>query len=332
MAEAAARGLGASRARVQIYVPGAADRTVAWPPDALDAAFDRTTPVLHHGALVGEIAISKPLGESLTDTERRLLTDLAAQAGAALNGVRLGVELQARLQQISEQAGELRASRERIVSAQNAERRRLERDLHDGAQQHLVAMSVNLRMVREFIEADLPAARDLLTEVQAQASDALATLRDLARGIYPPALSDRGIAAALEAYLAKSHHGSALEVHPPDSVARYAPEVEAAVYFCVLEALQNCAKHTPAADVRVELHSESDRLRFAVADSGHGFDPTSVASGTGLQGMRDRLAAVGGQLEVRSAPGEGTAVAGVIAVQRGLSNGRIGVDQRHPAP
>jgi signal transduction histidine kinase len=330
MAEAAARGLGSSRARVRVYVPGAVDRAVAWPPEAVDAAFDRSAPVLHHGALVGEIAISKPPGESVTTTEARLLADLAAQAGAALNGVRLGVELQARLLQISEQARELRASRQRIVSAQDAERRRLERDLHDGAQQHLVAMSVNLKMVQECIESDPPAARDLLMEVQAQASETLATLRDLARGIYPPALSDRGIAAALEAYLAKSRQSSALEVRPPGSTTRFAPEVEAAVYFCTLEALQNCAKHAFDADVRVRLHVESDQVRFTVTDTGRGFDPSAVTAGTGLQGMRDRLAAVGGHLEVHSALGEGTTVEGVIAVERRTSNGRVTVDHHQP--
>ena len=148
----------------------------------------------------GEISVSKLPGEPLTPSERTLLDDLAAQAGPAFSNVRL--------------TEELRASRQRIVAAQDAERRRIERDLHDGAQQHLVAISVNLRVVQELIEADVAAARELLVEVQGQATEALATMRDLARGIYPPALADRGIAAALEAHLAKSRQRSTLEWTP----------------------------------------------------------------------------------------------------------------------
>lgn len=164
-------------------------------------------------------------------------------AAVAVGGRRLNVRL----------TEELRASRQRIVAAQDAERRRIERDLHDGAQQHLVAISVNLRVVQELIEADVAAARELLVEVQGQATEALATMRDLARGIYPPALADRGIAAALEAHLAKSRLRSTLEVDPVVADGRFAPAAEAAVYFCILEALQNCSKHAPEASVRVRL-------------------------------------------------------------------------------
>jgi signal transduction histidine kinase len=216
--------------------------------------------------------------------------------------------------QLHERVDDLRDARARIIAAADAERRRIERDLHDGAQQHLVALSINLRLAQELVEGDPRAAHELLTEVQGQAADALATLRDLARGIYPPALADRGIAAALEAHLAKSHHASVLEVQPPGTHARFAPEVEAAVYFCVLEALQNCAKHAPEAALRVRLQVEADRVSFVVADDGQGFDPGLVRTGSGMRGMHDRMAAVGGNLDVQSAPGDGTTVAGSLPV------------------
>ena len=151
MAEAAAHGVGATRSRVRVYVPGGQDRAVAWPADALAGPFERTVPVSHQGTPVGEIAVSKPERESLTAAEDKLLADLAAQAGPAFKNVRLDLELQARLE-------ELQASRQRIVAAQDAERRRLERDLHDGAQQHLVALAVNLRLAHELVEQD-PAGR-----------------------------------------------------------------------------------------------------------------------------------------------------------------------------
>ena len=279
MAEAAGHGVGAVRSRVRVYVPGGADRTVAWPPESLAADFERTAMVLHHGEPVGEIAVSKQPGEPLTPAEGALLDDLATQAGPAFSNVRL--------------TEELRASRQRIVAAQDAERRRIERDLHDGAQQHLVALSINLRILQELMDGDVGAARELLAEVQGQATDALVTLRDLARGIYPPALVDRGIVAALEGHLAKSRQGASLTVHPRNSDARFAPQVEAAIYFCVLEALQNGAKHAPNAGLRVHLDFASDRLVFEVTDDGQGFDPAVTPAGTGLHGMQDRLAAVG---------------------------------------
>jgi signal transduction histidine kinase len=314
MAEATARGVGGSRARVRVYVPGALDRAVAWPPATVDAAFERTLPVLHQGALVGEIAVSKPPGESFTPAESRLLADLAAQAGAALNGVRLAVELQARLDQISAQASELRASRQRIVSAQDAERRRLERDLHDGAQQYLVSLAINARLARELVRTEPVDAENLLDDVTAQANQTLVSLRNLARGIFPPVLADRGLVAALQAHLASTMPAACVDVDGLAVDQRFPADVETAVYFCCLEALQNCAKHAPNAAVRVRLRVVPGQVSFAVVDDGQGFDPSVARTGTGLQGMHDRIAAVGGTLEVRSCPGRGTAVEGSVPV------------------
>jgi signal transduction histidine kinase len=157
----------------------------------------------------------------------------------------------------------------------------------------------------------------LVAEVRAQAGEALGTLRDLARGIYPPTLADHGIAAALEAHLAKTRAAVSLEADPLAARQRYPSEVEAAVYFCVLEALQNCAKHAPRAAVRVRLDAEPDRLRFVVSDDGPGFEPASTRLGIGLQGMADRVAALGGSLDICSAPGQGTTIAGLLPIGQG---------------
>jgi signal transduction histidine kinase len=307
MAEAAAHGVGAIRSRVRVYLPGGEDRAVAWPAGALAGPFERTVPVFHQGTPVGEIAVAKPEREPITSAEEKLLADLAAQAGPAFENVRLDLQLQSRLQ-------ELQASRQRIVAAQDAERRRLERDIHDGAQQQFVAMAVNLRVAQELIRSEPAEAESLLAELSVQAETALGTLRDLARGIYPPALVDRGLVAAVEAHIAKTCPEVRLSA---DGVGleRYAPEAEAGIYFCCLEALQNRAKHAPAAAGTVDLSARDGWLTFAVSDEGPGFELAKAGRGSGLQNMADRVAALGGVLEVRSAPGRGTTVAGRVPAQ-----------------
>jgi signal transduction histidine kinase len=307
LAEVAAHGVGATRSRVRVYVPGGQDRAVAWPAEALAGPFERTVPVLHQGTPVGEIAISKPKREPITSAEATLLADLAAQAGPAFKNVRLDLELQARLE-------ELQASRQRIVTAQDAERRRLERDIHDGAQQQFVAIAVMMRVARELVSSDPAEAESLLSELSVHADVALSTLRDLARGIYPPALVDHGHVAAVEAHIAKACPEVQLAAQGL-GVERYAPEAEAGVYFCCLEALQNRAKHAPRAPGRVALGAADGWLTFAVSDEGPGFEPATARAGSGLQNMADRMAALGGVLEVRSAPGVGTTVAGRVPAQ-----------------
>ncbi|HET6317191.1 MAG TPA: histidine kinase [Chloroflexota bacterium] len=157
--------------------------------------------------------------------------------------------MQARLQEISTQTVELHASRQRIVMAQDAERRRPERDLHDGAQQSLVTLGVNARLARELVRSDPREAESLLEDVSAQASEALKLLRNLARGIFPPALVDRGVVAALEGHLVSVFPSARLELDGLRTNRRFTPDVETAVYFCCLEALQNCAKYARGAAI-----------------------------------------------------------------------------------
>jgi len=162
------------------------------------------------------------------------------------------------------------------------------------------------------VDSDKEGARAMLAQAQADAADALENLRDLARGIYPPLLAEQGLAAALEAQARRSPVPVTVEA---DRLARYPLEAEAAVYFCVLEALQNIAKYAAASRTAVRLAGRADGLEFSVTDDGAGFDAGSAGYGTGLQGMADRLAALGGDLQVRSQPGYGTRVTGQLPVR-----------------
>jgi len=204
---------------------------------------------------------------------------------------------------------DLRASRKRLVAAQDEERRRIERNIHDGAQQQLVALSVKLRLAHGVAPKDPARADALLQELETQTQSALEDLRDLARGIYPPLLADEGLVAAIQAQARKSPVPVAVEA---DGIGRYTQEIESAVYFSCLEALQNVTKYAEASRASVRLHHGGSELRFAVEDDGRGFSPDETSYGTGLQGIADRIDALGGTLEVRSAPGEGTEVAGQI--------------------
>jgi signal transduction histidine kinase len=251
--------------------------------------------VRHQGTLLGALAVIKPPNEPLSPAEDKLLSDLASQAGLVLRNAAL--------------LSELRASRQRLVSAQDEERRRLERNLHDGAQQQLVALSVKQRLARDLVRRDPNRAISMLAELQGDTEDAMENLRELARGIYPPVLADRGLVAALEAHAGKAPIPVAVHA---DSVERYSQEVEAAAYFCCLEALQNVSKYADASGATVRLAGSGPWLTFGVEDDGVGFDVASTPRGTGLQGMADRLAALGGAVEIASRPGQGTAITGRI--------------------
>jgi signal transduction histidine kinase len=245
----------------------------------------------------------------LTPAEASLLDDLAGQAGLVLANVRLTAELQTRLDEIARRSQELRASRQRIVTTQDAERRRLERNIHDGAQQHLVALAVKLRLVRGILAKDPARAATMLGELRAEVDEAIETLSSLALGIYPPVLEERGIAAALESQV---RVGSIPVVVDADGVDRQPIETEAAVYFCCLEAIQNAAKYAQAARIDVRLGHVGANLTFEVRDDGVGFDTAASRSGSGLQGMADRLAALGGSVDIASTPGSGTVITGHV--------------------
>jgi len=329
MARVLGQGTGASRADVWMRLGDAIAPAASWPSGDSPApsrvaiigqqlppvpGTSRIVPVGHQGELLGALSINKRPGEALTPVEEKLLADLAAQAGLVLESVRLTTELHDRLMEISGQAVELRASRQRIVATQDAERRRLERNIHDGAQQNLVALTVKLRLATNLAKRDPERARDSVRALKDESDQALRTLRALARGIYPPLLREQGLVAAIRAEAEKMPVPSNVVA---DHLDRFAPDVEAAVYFVCLEALQNVTKHAKASRVEIKLRSSNSALSFDVTDDGLGFDVTKDTAGSGLRNMADRIEAMGGQLEIRSSAHQGTTVSGLVPIRAG---------------
>jgi signal transduction histidine kinase len=270
-------------------------------PPAIAGA-TRVALVGYQGETLGALTVARRPGETLTPVEAKLMSDLAAQAGLVLHNIGLTGQLRARL-------AELQASRLRIVAAQDEQRRRIERDIHDGAQQQLLAIAGTLAVAQSLAGQDQERERALVAQLKAETSGALETLRGLARGIYPPLLADQGLAAAVRAQAGKAP--GLVEVST-DGVGRYPPEIETAIYFCCVEALQNAARHAPGSAVRVSLADSGAGVGFTVADDGPGFDPAAATNGAGLRNMDDRLAALGGSCQVDSSPGRGTTVTGRI--------------------
>jgi signal transduction histidine kinase len=256
----------------------------------------RVVAVQHGGELLGALSLQKPSNEALTSTEDELLRHLASQAALILRNAAL--------------IDELRASRRRLVEAQDAERRKIERNLHDGAQQQLIALTIQLGLLEESA-GDPAAVRQLAPALKDGLRAALDDLRDLARGIYPPLLADQGLLPALQAQARRASLPVEIDA---DGIGRYPQDTEAAVYFCALETLQNITKYASASCATIGLSCSDGSLRFTVIDDGAGFDTASTRHGTGLQGMADRLAALGGALHVRSQPGHGTTVTGQLPV------------------
>ncbi|KQW45180.1 hypothetical protein ASC77_20625 [Nocardioides sp. Root1257] len=298
-------GTGAESAQVWVDMVDRGVLAATWPPGHVvgPGAHARRMPVRHGGDDLGALVVFHPPDVTLTTVEERLFAGLADQAALVLRGARLRAELQDRLDQLSTRAEELRVSRERLVDAHDAERRRLERDIHDGAQQHLVALAVNLRLAGTLATRSPERAATLLAEQEQAAVDALETLVRLARGIFPPGLEEGGVAGALRAALGAD---PAVEL-VATGVRRYPSPVEATAYFCCLEAVQNVVKHAAASTTRVELIGTPEVLELSVVDDGRGFDSAAV-SGSGLTNMRERVESVGGRLVVVSAPGRGTRV------------------------
>jgi signal transduction histidine kinase len=327
IARVIAEGAAASKVDVWLRLGSEFHQAGSWPSDGSaepvpapedglpEIRADRVVPVRHRGEVLGVVSVSKPPGEPLKANEAELLERLADQSGLVLANVRLTADLEARLDQISRQAAELRASRQRIVAAQDEERRRLERNIHDGAQQHLVALAVRLKLARSLLGTDRERGRKMLSEVRGQLDAALDTLRALSLGIYPPLLEEQGIAAALAAQYLSSGLPVTMRT---ESLDRHPVEIEAAVYFCVLEALQNAAKHARASRIEVALGERDGSIRFEVRDDGVGFEGDS-GKGTGLAGINDRLAVFGGSAQIRSEPGKGTVVHGRIPLSLAVS-------------
>ena len=235
--------------------------------------------------------------------QRELVQAVGAAATIHLDAEELEAELNARSTQLA-------ASRVRLLDAANAERQRIERDLHDGVQQQIVGLRLKLELATDAIKLDPPRGERMLAAVGGELDDLLSALRLLARGIYPSIIKERGLGAALSSM--------ALNVPVPVAVSaktigRYRDDIEIAVYFCCVEALQNVIKHAGASrKVTIRLWHSDEWLRFEVRDEGCGFDQAVVPRGGGLTNMTDRIEAVGGHLWVASRPGRGTSVRGRV--------------------
>jgi signal transduction histidine kinase len=319
MARVLAEGTGAERAQVWLRAGALLRPAATWPEsdsaeepvplagDTLpDLPGEEAVPVRHQGELLGALTVTKRQGESLTPIEQKLLDDLAHQAGLVLKNVGLTAELLARME-------DLRASRQRLVAAQDEERRRLERNLHDGAQQNLVAIKIKLGLAESLAEKDPAKAKGMIGQLKADTDEALETLRDLARGIYPPLLADKGLLAALESQARKAPVPVDVQA---DGIQRYPRDVEAAIYFCCLEALQNVSKYAGASTVGIRLSSVEGMVSCKISDNGQGFDMAATPRGSGLQNMADRMEALGGSVEVESSVGRGTSVTASLPLQQ----------------
>ena len=313
--------------QAQVYTMGDKERGVVsrggvsggswldiWLPGLVESAtttVTRVAPIAHSGELLGFIVCERPADRAVfTEDDDRVLTELARQVGLALHNVQLDTALQESLDELRDTNEELRASRVRIVAAGDAERRKLERNLHDGAQQHLVALAVKLRIAKDAVVDDPADAEAMIDEIRGDLQLAIAELRALAHGIFPPLLMSGGLAEAFPAAASRA----ALPTDTQIVVGRHAQDVEAAVYFCCMEALQNAGKYAgDNASALLKVWEDDAALHWEVSDNGAGFDFAGATDvGHGFINMRDRMGSFAGTLEVISAPGAGTTVRGHI--------------------
>jgi signal transduction histidine kinase len=316
MAKVLAAGVGARRVQVWLLAGGRLRLAAVHPesdgePPAPPDPSDDQTPVSgrhvrsvrHSGELLGVLVVEEREGERLTPVEEELLDSLAAQAGRVLRNLGLTTDLHYQLLDVSARADLLRMSRRRLVAAEDVERRLLERDIHDGAQQQLVALAVNIRLVQSLLTRSSHRAGELLEGLDRSVEQAAIDLLEVVGG-QPRLLAQAGLAAALRSAAGTSP----LPVQLVSSgLGRYPAEVELALYFCCMEALQNVAKHAAAHAVLVELHGDERSVTACVSDDGRGFDVAGWSEG-GLGHMAQRIEEVGGALSIRSDRREGTTV------------------------
>jgi signal transduction histidine kinase len=307
VAQALAEGTTAKTASIWVKRAGGDQRIAAWPAgdgttSRAETVINRVAPVAHDAEELGRVVLELEPGQPFPVTDQRLLDQVAAGLGLALRNLLLTEDLRARVE-------ELAASRRRMVTVQNETRRRLERDLHDGAQQRLVALKIHIGFGATMAEtAALDDVRSMFIDLREDADQAIETVREFARGIYPPLLESEGLGPALKSRARKVPIPVSIQAA---GIGRYSKEHEATVYFCVLEALQNAIKHSGASSIVITLDDRDGRLGFEVRDDGVGFDPAAV-SPNGLINIRDRMEAVGGRMDLDVEPGKGTRIHGSL--------------------
>jgi signal transduction histidine kinase len=274
----------------------------------------RVVPLAQHGELLGLLVCEAAVDADPPDDEDQLLRDIGRAVAQALQTAHLDAALEESTAELRRTNVELRASRARVVAAADAARRGIERDLHDATQQELVAVALHLRVAARLVRESPDEAVAVIDQLVDDVRDVQHAVRDLAHGIYPPLLVESGLPEALRVAAARA----AVDVELDVVVPRQAAAVEAAVYFCCLEALQNAAKHAPGSRVQLRVavarHGDGDSVCFEVVDDGPGFDVRRASPGQGLVNMVDRLGAIGGRCTVDAEPGQGTRVTGVIPV------------------
>ncbi|MCW0212638.1 MAG: histidine kinase, partial [Pseudonocardia sp.] len=325
VAEAVGRALGATTSRLTVVRPGLRDRTYAWTAEGArtDEQDDLlAVPVTSGDRRIGTLAVDRAAVAGLDAERRHLLEDIAGSLGAVVDASRLGIELERQLRAALAHAADIAGSRRQAVSEMDQERRRIERDLHDGAHHHLVSLRLVLGrddLVAAHGRRPPPAAR--LGVLAGQLDTAEAVLAETASGVRSMALAEQGLVAALEAELSGPHSTVRISSElPPDR--RFPIELESAVYFCCLESVNNAHKHAPGAGIVVTFDEVGGRLRFTVRDEGPGFElpepshvgPRAANAGRGLRNLAARIVAVGGLVDIRSAPGQGTTVEGSVPV------------------
>jgi signal transduction histidine kinase len=276
-------------------------------------------PVRHEGALLAVLSVATSRGSSLTAKESRLIADLSHHAGLLVRNAQLTVDLERELEVVSARAAQLETSRQEVVLAQDRRRRQLERDVHDGAQQQLVALLITLRGRLRRLQvdgADGGRGGVEVDELRSILEESRSTLSRLARGGAPRVLVESGLAAALEEAAAGARRaGPSVQVRTSGSW-QGSVQIDSAVYFCCLEALQNAVKHAGAAHIDICLESHGDLLTFAVGDDGAGFDAEGASAGSGLGNLAARVVPLGGRVRVESTPGSGTTVSGEVPAAR----------------
>jgi signal transduction histidine kinase len=322
LAETVRQGLGLTWVRVRLDVPADPASTAEATAGTVSGDPALSVPLAHVGRVLGHIDCGSRRDRLLVEEDRRLLAQLAAQAAGAVHERFLGIELAARLDLIARQAEELAASRARVAQARDAERRRIQRDLHDGVQQEVVALAAKLAAARQRLLPHADGA-DTLDELQGDLHRHLSHVREFAHTIHPPVLADRGLLEAVEAQASRLALPVVIEADPALRGVRYPELVESAAWYVIAEALTNVVKHACAGRVVVAVAEGRGWLVVEVRDDGRGFDPTGPP-GLGLAGLADRIDIAGGCLRVRSEPGAGTRVRAELPLPTGTDGGRSG--------
>jgi signal transduction histidine kinase len=310
------RGLGATWARVQLFSDAGSRLHYTIGSDGVvEKEAELAVPILHQGQVIGAIECGRRVIGDYGPADRQLLATIGRQAAWAIRSAKLKAELAQRLGELESQTQELAASRARLVQAADQERRRIERNIHDGAQQQLVAVMAKLGRARDQTRRRPAATGAILDELQDDAARLLDDLRELAQGIHPSVLSDAGLLEAISSQADRLPIVVTVSAEPGFHSARFPDDIEGAAYFIVCEGLANAVKHSGASSVCIRLVWRDDALMIDLADDGHGFDG-GVSAGTGLRGLRDRAAALGGSFEVDSQVGVGTRLLASLPAQK----------------